>query len=357
MPRTKKTPITGIGTSPDTQLIVQKSRPLEALWKSDLTLPEFKLLDLYLARINSHDPKKCLVTLSKGEIETALGVTKISAENLADRLLHLGQGIKIPDSTKAKGFRIMWLLDEAQCEIDENDQWRVTLSASPKAMKYFFNCDNLGYFRYKLRSVKDMTSRYTYVLFLYLEKHRHMGLQWDISLGELREMLSCTSERYEQFKFFNSEILKRCQKEIHEKTECRFAYEPIRKGRKVATIRFSLEPLKDLLPPSDEEDPDQLHWDDLAILDPNDQRDNICHGFSDEAFSVFSDDELAILKDLAWPHSRQCDINRHNDALGDYALACEYACADYLRAQIKSAQLRKPKHLYAYLKKMIESEN
>lgn len=348
MPRKKKVPLTGVGLNPDSQLIVQKSRPLEALWKSDLTLPEFKLLDLYLARINSHDPQKCLVTLSKGEIESALGVTKISAENLADRLLHLGQGIKIPDSTKAKGFRIMWLLDEAQCEIDENDQWRVTLSASPKAMKYFFNCDNLGYFRYKLRAVKDMTSRYTYVLFLYLEKHRHMGLQWDIALQELREMLSCTSERYEQFKFFNSEILKRCQKEIHEKTECRFTYEPIRKGRKVATIRFTLEPLKDLLPPAGEEDPNQLHWDDLTVADPDDRI-----GFYADAAPDLSRPELeqivallVAVPDYKLPHMADGGI--------------EIWRWHYLQARYKTmmaADARKPiQHKANYLAAMIQKD-
>lgn len=234
-----KNPIIGLGSDIN-KLTIQKSRPLEALWKSDLGLADFKLLDLFLSRIDSHDPERCSVTLEKGEIEEALGLMQLRAEDLSERLLHLGQGIKIPDATEKKGFRIMWLLDEAECEQDENGLWKVTLSASPKSMQYFFNVESLGYFRYKLRAIKSMTSRYTYVLFMYLEKHRSMGLSWDEKIEDLRIMLNGTAPRYDQFKFFNAEILKKCQKEILEKTECRFTYVPVRTGRKVTAIRFYL---------------------------------------------------------------------------------------------------------------------
>ena len=48
---------------------VQKSKPLFSLWKSDLTLAEFKILDTYLSRINSHNPEQRDVIFEKGELE------------------------------------------------------------------------------------------------------------------------------------------------------------------------------------------------------------------------------------------------------------------------------------------------
>ena len=48
---------------------VQRSWPLYALWKSDLTLAEFKILDFYLSRINSHEPNKRKVIIYKKELE------------------------------------------------------------------------------------------------------------------------------------------------------------------------------------------------------------------------------------------------------------------------------------------------
>ncbi len=59
------------------KLTVQKSMPLFSLWRSELTLSEFKILDTYLARINSHEPDRRIVEFSKGELEEKLGVKKI----------------------------------------------------------------------------------------------------------------------------------------------------------------------------------------------------------------------------------------------------------------------------------------
>ena len=43
------TPIIGIGRSLETRLTVQKSNPLFGLWRSELTLAEFKIIDTYLS--------------------------------------------------------------------------------------------------------------------------------------------------------------------------------------------------------------------------------------------------------------------------------------------------------------------
>lgn len=253
MPKKKKEPIKTLGKDSE-KLTVQKSMPLYSLWQSDLTLAEFKILDTYLARINSHHPENRVVVFSKGELEEKLGVEKINKKDLIDRLKHLmGNVVEVPDHAFKRGFRLVTLFEEVEAEPDENGLWQVKLECTEKAMKYFFNVENLGYFRYKLRSIVGFTSRYSYILFIYLENHRSMGLQWDVSLAELKQLLRCDQEEmYAEFKYFNQRILKRCQSEIHEKTSCRFSYEPIRKGRRVASIRFVLESMAEM------PDPDQL---------------------------------------------------------------------------------------------------
>ena len=54
MARKKIEPIISLGN--EDKLTVQKSLPLFALWRSELTLAEFKILDTYLSRIDSHKP-------------------------------------------------------------------------------------------------------------------------------------------------------------------------------------------------------------------------------------------------------------------------------------------------------------
>lgn len=243
MARKKVEPIETLGRDTD-KLTVQKSKPLYALWQSELTLAEFKILDTYLARIDSHHPEKRVVVFEKGELEEKLGVKKINQKELEERLKHLmGNVVKIPDGDGKKGFRLVSLFEEAVVEQDDYGLWKVKLECTQKAMKYIFNIEHLGYCRYKLRCITSMKSRYTYIMFIYLESHRKMK-SWEVSLEELKQILNCDKEEtYKEFKRFNDRLLKRVQKEMYEKTECRYTYEPIKKGRSVVAIRFTLETL------------------------------------------------------------------------------------------------------------------
>lgn len=243
MARKKKVvePIVGPGKDPENKLTVQKSIPLFSLWRSDMSLSEFKILDTYLSRINSREPEKRTVVFTKGELEQLLGVKRINKPDLAARLKGLGRFVDLEEKNSKKIHQVA-LFEEAYGEMDENGQWTVKLTCTAKAMKYIFNIEELGYLRYKLRCITSLTSRYTYILFLYLEKNRTLHLSWEVGVDELRRLLNCDKdESYSAFKVFNDRVLKRCQKELHEKTECRFEYTPIKKGRTVTAVRFTLE--------------------------------------------------------------------------------------------------------------------
>lgn len=252
MPKRNKIPpvpdYEGTGNSPE-KAYIQKARPLQSLSETDLTLPELKILDAYLARINSHNPDKRTVKLEKGELERYLGVSRILKDDLNKRLRHLFQVIEVKDETKRKGFKLINLFEEADAEQDENGLWQVTLTCTPSAREYVFNIDNIGYLRYRLKNIIYLTSRYSYILFLYLVDNRFRK-SWTINLVELRDLLNCTADTYSQYYRFNDLILKKCFKEITEKTDLKYTYEPVKKGRKVSEIRFAVETLTDIEPPS-----------------------------------------------------------------------------------------------------------
>ena len=92
MPRRKKLPdkpdYVGIPKDED-KLVVQKSNPLQSLSETNMSLAEFKILDAYLSRIDSHDEEKRYVRFEKGELEKILGVTKINQPDLEKRLKNL----------------------------------------------------------------------------------------------------------------------------------------------------------------------------------------------------------------------------------------------------------------------------
>lgn len=233
------------------KLTVQKSLPLFALWRSDLTLSEFKILDIYLSRIDSHKPGRRAVMFEKGELEKILGVKKINQKVLEERLKHLmGNVVKLPNiEENRKGFQLITLFEEAVAEQDEYGLWQVKLECTQKAMQYIFNIENLGYLRYKLRCITSITSRYTYIMFTYLEANRYRKT-WEVPLQELKELLHCEQEAvYKEFKFFNQKILKKVHKEMIEKTECRYEYEPIKRGRSVVAIKFTYHTRADQMDP------------------------------------------------------------------------------------------------------------
>ena len=91
---------------------------------------------------------------------------------------------KFQIKTQKKGFRLVTLFEEAEAEQDENGLWQVKLECTQKAMKFFFNVDNLGYLRYKLRCITSLTSRYTYIMFVYLEANRFRK-SWEVELAGL----------------------------------------------------------------------------------------------------------------------------------------------------------------------------
>ena len=249
MPKRKKLPVVPdyVGLGDIEKLTVQKSTPLQSLTQTDLTLPELKLLDVYLSRIDSHDPEKRTVHIEKGELERVLGVTRILKDDLDTRLRHLFQIVEVKDETKRKGFKLVSLFEEADAEPDENGLWTITLTCTPSAREYVFNIENLGYLRYRLRNIVELKSRYSYILFMYLENNRDFRKSWEVSLNELKERLGCTSTTtYNKFKYFNDLILKKCHQEINEKTDCKFDYEPVKRGRVIVAISFTIKTLKQL---------------------------------------------------------------------------------------------------------------
>lgn len=251
----------GAGSNPANNL-VQKSNPLLKLWKSNLTLQEFKILDIYISRINSEKSEQRIVRFRKGELEEILGITQLRKEDLEIRLSHLMSNvIKVEDPTEEKGFKLVTLFEEAAAWQDKNGLWTVDLQCTQSAMKYFFNIQKLGYLGYRLRCVMPLQSRYAYILFLYLESQRFRN-PITIEVDELKKILSCDQEtNYREFYRFRQKVLDRALNELHEKTEFRCTYETIKAGRKVTEIKFTLETLPEIILPADKS---QITFDELG---------------------------------------------------------------------------------------------
>ena len=360
MPRRKKLPAVPNykGSARNAEdMLVQKSTPLQTLSETNLTLPEFKILDAYLSRIDSHKPDERYVRFEKGELERLLGVTQLKKEDLSKRIDNLFQVITIRDPNKPKGFTKIGLFEKAEAFQDDDGLWQIDLACSASAMEYVFNIENLRYLKYRLKNVIELTSRYSYVLYLYLEKN-YKRKCWDVSLDELKQILNCTSESYSAYKEFNDKILKKSQREINEKTNLSYTYEPIKRGRKVTSVKFTIKTQSD-------EDTQQLTLSDISV--PSDENEPI-----DVVLEKYGSEQLA---ELAEPLNYEFDRNQMEEI---FSILCRinvpvdintnsvhWGRVFYLRekyaalniAAAKANNKGKPiKDRYAYFKAMLEQD-
>ena len=337
--------------------LIQKSTPLQSLWKSSLGLGEFKVLDTYLSRIDSHHPERRKVVFSKDEFENLLGITEVKPKALqayTDRLMQ--QVVSLDTPTRKQGFHRISLFSESECDQDDDGRWWVSLTCTPEAMKYIFNVEELGFLRYRLRNVLQISSRYSYVMFLYLLKRRPCKMI-DVPLEDLRDLLGCANDPYyDEYKHFNQKVLKRCCDEINEKTELKYTYEPIRSGRKVKSIRFTIS---SAIPGYDapEELPEQISIDDLeqdpAPFEFEDDRIDLWFSAlgrdndfaNDAAMNVIADAIMkAVPKELT---VRGLNIDRY-----DLLLRCYHN----LQVRERRQDLKPLKNRLSYLVKLIKKE-
>ena len=252
----RKEDITALDGNLNNTYLVQKSEPLRLMRTVPFDLGELKILDTYLSRINSHDETCRTVTFTKAEYEQLMGLTDTRPQTLKKYIKSMLQ--KVVDVPTEKGYKMFSLFTCATCEKNEYDQWTITLSCSEDAKQLFFNIEQLGYLQYELKNILSLTSKYSFLLYLYLRKERYR-LDWVVPLNELREQRLDikNNEYYKEFKWFNKEILKKAIAEVNEKTDITFTYSTEKQGRRVTGIRFQL--IKEV----SEIDENQLTFDDV----------------------------------------------------------------------------------------------
>lgn len=342
MAKKKIEPIETLGRDTD-KLTVQKSKPLFALWQSELTLAEFKILDTYLGRINSHDDEHRTVKFEKGELENILGVKQLKPQVLDDRLKHLMTTVRIPDENSKRGFTRISLFEKAHAEQDDYGVWEAELTCTETAKKYIFNVEEINYLRYKLKNIVNIKSRYTYIMFLYLWENKYRGT-WEVPLDKLKSLLNCENEEtYKQFKRFNDLILKKVQKEMHEVTDIRYDYETVKRGRSVVAVRFIYK--SKILPAVDENQITLEQWQEETDKEKELWEGAVAEfGFTSEQITALRE-VLVCIPEHKMPQSTACydatDLRRYH----------------YMRIKVAEMKNRPNiKNYYSYLLKMLKQD-
>ncbi len=217
---------------------VQKSDPLVLMRSVPFTLGELKLLDTYISRINAADDTRRTVIFTKEEYEELMGITCANYRALQKHTKGmLGKVVEL--QMPNKDYLQFVLFTKAYYHKDEYGKPIIEITCTEEAKDLFFCIDKYHYFKYALENVINLTHKASYLLYIYILHNRYRG-EWDIPLDELRDtVLDCKGqESYQEYKVFKRDVLDPAVKETNKKTDCHFTYETVKRGRRVAKIKF-----------------------------------------------------------------------------------------------------------------------
>jgi len=222
----------------DPKYWVQKSDPLVLMRSVPFSLGELKILDTYISRINAKDPTRRTVIFTKEEYEELMGLSCVDYRTLQKHtkgVLSKVVELQMPN----KDYLQFVLFERAYYHKDEYGKPIIELTCTQLAQDLFFCINKYHYFKYALENVIKLTRKASYLLYVYIRYNRYRG-EWDVSLDELRDtVLDCKGhESYLAFKEFKRAVLDPAVKEVNKKTDCHFAYEAIKRGRRVVKIKF-----------------------------------------------------------------------------------------------------------------------
>lgn len=253
---TKKPKNKEIKENLDPKYWVQKSDPLVLMHSVPFSLGELKILDTYISRINAADDTRRTVIFSKEEYEKLMGLTEANTRALEKNtkgLLSKVVELEMPNNE----YLQFVLFEQAYYHKDEYGKPIIELTCTSRAKDLFFCIDKYHYFKYALENVISLTRKASYLLYLHILTNR-FRVEWETDLDELRDsVLDCKGQvSYQAFKEFKRAVLDPAVKEVNKKTDCHFEYEAVKRGRKVAKIKF-------LYHSRDEFDTNQLTFDEL----------------------------------------------------------------------------------------------
>lgn len=273
----------------DPKYLVEKSDPLFLMRSVPFSLGELKILDTYISRINADDDSRRTVIFTKAEYEELMGLTEANSKALSkhtDNLLGKVVTLQMPN----KDFLKFVLFTKAFYHKDEYGVPIIELTCSPEAKDLFFCIGKYHYFKYALENVINLTHKASYLLYIHILSNRFRK-EWTVELAELRDtILDCKGqESYQEYKIFKNRVLDPAVKEVNAKTDCKFEYEALKRGRKVAEIKFIYH--------SVDTNTDQISFDDIPLLQDRKYPEHL-ELLAEACNNSFSEEEMQVIFDI-----------------------------------------------------------
>lgn len=327
----------------DPKYWVQKSDPLVLMRSIPFSLGELKILDTYISRINAADDTRRTVIFTKEEYEELMGLTCANYRALEKHTKGmLGKVVELEMPNEE--YLQFVLFEQARYRKDEYGKPIIELTCTSTAKDLFFCIGKYHYFKYALENVVNLTRKASYLLYLHILTNRYRG-EWIISLNELRDtVLDCKEQKsYQEYKIFKNRVLEPAVKEVNKKTDCHFEYEALKRGTRVAKIKFIYH-AKQIACDFETLDHTQLSFDDVeAEIDYGGDLANLLG--SAACKDEFTPEQIRLLQDLIinfFPSTNNLE-------------RCNYLIQQVHKMDYYQTQHRIPNR-FNYLRTMIEND-
>lgn len=278
-------------------------------------------MDNYLSEALTAEERKAKIDSNKvvlynGELEKALGLTTIRKSDLKPRLMKLRQPIDLVPDEDEDNIDMLFLFERIRGTRDEFGRWMLEFTVSSAAKNVIFIPEHTHYLSYRLRNIVNLKSKFSYLLYMYLEDHRYMGNTLRTTVPFLKKLFGVEDVKsYSEFREFNKKVIKVAMKELNEKTDCHVTMTTERPGNKIYYVVFHLEPKKEepICKPINEQ---------MTLDEYIDQQDTAPIDLYDE-YTVEEQERLQTLYDY-----REGMMSEFRELLSDN---CVLACAHWLK--------------------------
>lgn len=219
----------------DIKKTVKKSNLLNEVRNSNASLVEYRLFCVYLAHLNMNSEDN-VVKFRLSDYARICGLDRPRRTDLeaqANNIVAVTAQVDRPDG----GFSVYNLFSEFRL-FRENEEWMVSLECNSKIAPMIREQQG-KFLRYKLYNTIYLKSYNQQRIYELLKQYQKLGVR-TIGLTDLRAFLSIGVNEYPKWAIFARDVLKVAQKALKESTDICFDYEPIKKGKKVVQVKFTI---------------------------------------------------------------------------------------------------------------------
>ena len=240
---------------------VERSNQLNQLNPSGMNLTEIRFLAIYQAKINARKPETRVVTFSLEEFCSIMEVKELNISHIkrvADSIIC--KPVHLPDGEG--GLYVLPLFRKCHIRIDKMTcKWYVDIICSDEVLPYMFEMKK-NYFTYELWNALKLKSVNQVRMYEILKQYEKIG-ERIVTLDDLKCMLGISLKEYARYQDFRTKVVEVCQQALQQYTDIKYTFEPMRKGRKIHALKFTITKnknfkddlkLKEFIKPEDLED-------------------------------------------------------------------------------------------------------